>query len=204
MVGLDCRPRAAPRAVCSWKRGEVTVREDGRYWLGFLPLSTGRPVGLRHYGRGSYFTCKTGLLWNSRGMPWGLGAGGNLPGHGQGAAGLDPRGGRAGGTDGREELGWSQHSGGGADITGAQPEVQVRTDRWGVLLAGRIPSLLRCPGLSSPLGSRWQSRTAPPSGQPAPFPMRIPSFIVHILTRFSIGGETQSHFSTTGGVSGPG
>lgn len=31
-VGLDCRPRAAPRALCSWKRGEVTVREDGRYW----------------------------------------------------------------------------------------------------------------------------------------------------------------------------
>ncbi|XP_014390417.1 PREDICTED: contactin-3 [Myotis brandtii] len=30
VVGLDCRPRAAPRAVCSWKRGEVTVREDGR------------------------------------------------------------------------------------------------------------------------------------------------------------------------------
>ncbi|XP_023599465.1 contactin-6, partial [Myotis lucifugus] len=29
VVGLDCRPRAAPRAVCSWKRGEVTVREDG-------------------------------------------------------------------------------------------------------------------------------------------------------------------------------
>ncbi|KAK1332604.1 hypothetical protein QTO34_007287 [Cnephaeus nilssonii] len=29
-VGLDCRPRAAPRALCSWKRGEVTVREDGR------------------------------------------------------------------------------------------------------------------------------------------------------------------------------
>uniref|UniRef100_G1PJD7 Contactin 3 n=1 Tax=Myotis lucifugus TaxID=59463 RepID=G1PJD7_MYOLU len=49
VVGLDCRPRAAPRAVCSWKRGEVTVREDGRYWLGFLPLSPGRPAGLRHY-----------------------------------------------------------------------------------------------------------------------------------------------------------
>ncbi|XP_036287989.1 contactin-3 isoform X1 [Pipistrellus kuhlii] len=29
-VGLDCRPRAAPRALCSWRRGEVTVREDGR------------------------------------------------------------------------------------------------------------------------------------------------------------------------------
>lgn len=103
-----------------------------------------------------------------------------------------------------EERGWSQHPGGGADVTGAQPEVQVRTDRWGVLLARRIPSLLCCPGLSSSLGSRWQSRTAPPPGQPAPFPMRIPSFIFHILTRFSIGGETQSHFNTTGGISGPG
>ncbi|XP_066100646.1 contactin-3 isoform X1 [Saccopteryx bilineata] len=29
-VGLDCRPRAAPRALASWKRGAVTVQDDGR------------------------------------------------------------------------------------------------------------------------------------------------------------------------------
>ncbi|XP_016057938.1 PREDICTED: contactin-3 [Miniopterus natalensis] len=29
-VGLDCRPRASPRAAASWKRGEAAVRDSGR------------------------------------------------------------------------------------------------------------------------------------------------------------------------------
>lgn len=30
-VALDCRPRASPRAVSSWRKGHVPLRDSGRY-----------------------------------------------------------------------------------------------------------------------------------------------------------------------------
>ena len=30
-VNLDCKPRASPRALSSWKKGEVILQENERY-----------------------------------------------------------------------------------------------------------------------------------------------------------------------------
>lgn len=42
-VNLDCKPRASPRALSSWKKGEVIVQENERYSIahkgGDLPAS---------------------------------------------------------------------------------------------------------------------------------------------------------------------
>lgn len=157
-VALDCRPRASPRARSSWKRGEETVRDNGRY-SPRPPRETCRPRTAP--GRPfQLFGQQPGFAGGSTGTAWGgqgeRGAPSTSPG--VGGSSLAPR---------EQELGRAQVQAAprGLGAAGSPPAGEVPAGR------RRVPPRAAGPALLP--GPRWLGLTVA-AGLPTPFPTRFP------------------------------